>query len=100
MSLLRSTARLARQVPELRSAVVTQHRHASKAVDFGKKARQEMLEGLDTLARAVTATLGPKVSVSHLVWRVSSLLLLGYLDTQYQLVCWSEMPVKQICSNS
>ena len=79
MSLLRSTARFSRQVPQLRTAVLTQQRHASKAVDFGKKARQEMLVGLDTLARAVTATLGPKVCHGPLV----DFLLITSTPTNY-----------------
>jgi hypothetical protein len=45
----------------MQSASVAQRRFmGSKDVVFGNEARQGMLKGVDTLAKAVSATLGPK----------------------------------------
>ncbi|KAI5309797.1 chaperonin [Ascosphaera atra] len=53
--LSRATAR-----PSATSLAVGQRRFAHKDLKFGVEARASLLKGVDTLARAVTATLGPK----------------------------------------
>ncbi|BEJ14444.1 hypothetical protein CspHIS471_0402110 [Cutaneotrichosporon sp. HIS471] len=56
-----SRAALPRPHKLMQSASVAQRRYmGSKDVVFGNEARQGMLKGVDTLAKAVSATLGPK----------------------------------------
>jgi len=57
---LRSRAALPRPFRLLQSAFVVKRGYASKDVIFGNDARQGMLKGVDVLAKAVSATLGPK----------------------------------------
>lgn len=56
----RSRAALPRPARLLQSVAPAQRRWASKDVIFGNDARQGMLRGVDILAKAVSATLGPK----------------------------------------
>ena len=69
MSLVRA-ARLLQQTPALRVAAsqpfVTQQRYASKRIDSGIEARKQLLSGINQLAEAVSATLGPKVCLHRL----------------------------------
>ena len=60
LGLARSRAALPRPARLLQSASVSRRTFASKDVVFGNDARQGMLKGVDTLANAVSATLGPK----------------------------------------
>jgi chaperonin GroEL len=60
MNPLRSRAALPRPHRLLTSTKVTKRGYASKDVIFGNEARQGMLRGVDILAKAVSATLGPK----------------------------------------
>jgi chaperonin GroEL len=64
MNFLRSRAALPRPARLLQSAStsagVARRGFASKDVVFGNDARQGMLKGVDILAKAVSATLGPK----------------------------------------
>jgi chaperonin GroEL len=62
MNFLRSRAALPRPARLLQSASTSVARRgfASKDVVFGNDARQGMLKGVDILAKAVSATLGPK----------------------------------------
>ena len=62
MNILRSRAALPRPARLLQSAstTLTKRGYASKDVVFGNDARQGMLRGVDILAKAVSATLGPK----------------------------------------
>ncbi|KAG9996962.1 hypothetical protein KCU78_g17172, partial [Aureobasidium melanogenum] len=45
---------------KLRSVSLQQQRFAHKELKFGVEGRQALLNGIDTLARAVATTLGPK----------------------------------------
>jgi hypothetical protein len=56
----RSRAALPRPARLVQSVSAAQRRYASKDVIFGNEARQGMLRGVDILAKAVSATLGPK----------------------------------------
>lgn len=60
MNIARSRAALPRPARLLQSASVAKRGYASKDVVFGNDARQGMLKGVDILAKAVSATLGPK----------------------------------------
>jgi len=61
MNVVRSRAALPRPARLLQStSVVAKRGYASKDVIFGNDARQGMLRGVDILAKAVSATLGPK----------------------------------------
>lgn len=62
MNALRTRAALPRPHRLLQSAStsIAKRGYASKEVIFGNDARQGMLKGVDTLAKAVSATLGPK----------------------------------------
>ncbi|WVW82990.1 heat shock protein 60 [Kwoniella bestiolae CBS 10118] len=62
MNVLRSRSALPRPARLLQSATssITKRGYASKDVVFGNDARQGMLKGVDILAKAVSATLGPK----------------------------------------
>ena len=55
-----SRAALPRPARLLQSASIARRAYASKDVIFGNDARQGMLKGVDVLAKAVSATLGPK----------------------------------------
>lgn len=55
-----SRSALPRPAKLLASPSVARRGYASKDVIFGNEARQGMLRGVDTLAKAVSATLGPK----------------------------------------
>ena len=57
---LRSRAALPRPARLLQSSSIPKRGYASKEVIFGNDARQGMLKGVDVLAKAVSATLGPK----------------------------------------
>lgn len=58
--LARSRAALPRPARLLNSQPAARRYLGSKDVIFGNDARQGMLKGVDTLAKAVQATLGPK----------------------------------------
>lgn len=58
--LARSRAALPRPARLLNSQPAARRFLGSKDVIFGNDARQGMLKGVDTLAKAVQATLGPK----------------------------------------
>ncbi|KAK8869703.1 heat shock protein 60, mitochondrial [Kwoniella newhampshirensis] len=63
MNVLRSRSALPRPARLLQSAStagISKRGYASKDVFFGNEARQGMLKGVDILAKAVSATLGPK----------------------------------------
>lgn len=60
MNPLRSRAALPRPARLIQNAAVQKRTFASKDVVFGNDARQGMLKGVDILAKAVSATLGPK----------------------------------------
>jgi chaperonin GroEL len=60
MNALRSRAALPRPARLVQSAGLARRGFASKEVVFGNDARQGMLKGVDILAKAVSATLGPK----------------------------------------
>jgi chaperonin GroEL len=61
MNIARSRAALPRPARLLQStSAITKRGYASKDVIFGNDARQGMLRGVDILAKAVSATLGPK----------------------------------------
>lgn len=60
MNPLRSRAALPRPARLIQNAAVQKRSFASKDVVFGNDARQGMLKGVDVLAKAVSATLGPK----------------------------------------
>ena len=60
MNIARSRAALPRPARLLPSASIARRGYASKDVVFGNEARQGMLKGVDILAKAVSATLGPK----------------------------------------
>ena len=65
MNVLRSRSALPRPARLLsaatqRSSTISRRGYASKDVYFGNDARQGMLRGVDILAKAVAATLGPK----------------------------------------
>ncbi len=60
MNVLRSRAALPRPARLLQSSSAARRGYASKDVVFGNDARQGMLKGVDILAKAVSATLGPK----------------------------------------
>ena len=47
--------------PLSRAIAKSQARSYAKEIVFGENARSSMLTGVETLARAVSATLGPKV---------------------------------------
>ena len=66
-----SRARSALPRPARLQSTVSKRGYASKDVVFGNDARQGMLRGVDILAKAVSATLGPKgrtviIGTSHL----------------------------------
>lgn len=52
--------RPARLLQPASASLVARRGYASKDVIFGNDARQGMLKGVDILAKAVSATLGPK----------------------------------------
>jgi chaperonin GroEL len=54
-----------------------QNRTYAKEINFGESARSSMLAGVETLAKAVSATLGPKVSGHHIACCDYSLLIVG-----------------------
>ena len=56
---------------------------AAKEVKFGVDARQKMLDGVDTLANAVKATLGPKGSDGSML-SVTYTMLYGYTNLIFQ----------------
>lgn len=58
--LARSRAALPRPARLLTANTAARRHMGSKDVVFGNDARQGMLKGVDTLAKAVSATLGPK----------------------------------------
>lgn len=62
MNFLRSRSALPRpaRLTQSVSAAASKRGYASKDVVFGNDARQGMLKGVDILAKAVSATLGPK----------------------------------------
>jgi chaperonin GroEL len=60
LSALRSRAALPRPARLVQSVTAAKRGYASKDVVFGNDARQGMLKGVDILAKAVSATLGPK----------------------------------------
>ncbi|KMQ45692.1 heat shock protein 60 [Trichophyton rubrum] len=64
-SVLASAASTRTQLSQFRPALAAgvslqQQRYAHKEIKFGVEGRASLLKGVDTLARAVTATLGPK----------------------------------------
>jgi len=60
MNVLRCRSALPRPARLLQGAAPVNKRFAHKDVIFGNDARQGMLKGVDILAKAVSATLGPK----------------------------------------
>lgn len=60
MNIARSRAALPRPARLVQSVSAVSKRGYAKDVVFGNDARQGMLRGVDILAKAVSATLGPK----------------------------------------
>lgn len=59
--MLRSTTLYRPVTRLLASAPVASRNYSAKEITFGENARASMLNGVETLARAVSVTLGPKV---------------------------------------
>lgn len=77
----RSSSVLRRAAPKAKSVLA---RGAHKEIKFSSEGRASILNGVDTLAKAVSVTLGPKGIFSSLLF---SFLLISVLNSEFRSQC-------------